>query len=144
MALTSGRFQGQSLRLASTVALTLALLVGLSEQNDEICDLPGLTMEYPNVKVEGTYRMKMLVNGPKQSQEGTCSIYCKEDKNLYFKDDDGREKGLTANDMTAPINIKGEDTDRLRLAVFSEPERRDADRLAPSLERLRRDAPTTN
>ena len=86
---------------------TLLVLVDQSKQSDEICDLPGYTMEYPNVKVEGTYGMKLLPNGPKQSPYGTCSIYCKQDKNLYFRDDDGREKELTANDLAAPVNVRG-------------------------------------
>ena len=94
----------------------LSAFVGLSTQSDEICELPGMTMEYPNVKVEGTYRMKELVNGPSASPPGFCSIYCKEDKNLYFKDDGGREKVLSSNDLVTPVNVRGSYGEMLKLS----------------------------
>ncbi|QDZ18185.1 hypothetical protein A3770_01p07030 [Chloropicon primus] len=96
--------------------VSLFLLVDHSIGSEEICDLPGMTMEYGNVKVDGTYRMKLLQNGPKQSPKGTCSIYCKKDRNLYFKDDEGREKGVTANNLAAPVNVKGSYGELLRLS----------------------------
>ena len=94
----------------------LSAFVGLSTQSDEICELPGMTMEYPNVKVEDTYRMKELVNGPSASPPGFCSIYCKEDKNLYFKDDGGREKVLSSNDLVTPVNVRGSYGEMLKLS----------------------------
>ena len=106
---------GRPLR-AVVFILQLILLVGFSRQSDDICDLPGLTMEYPNVKVEGTYRMKMLTNGPQQSPPGTCSIYCKRDKSLYFRDDEGREKEVTANNLAAPVGVKGSYGELLKLS----------------------------
>ncbi len=112
----AGRWAQVRWALCCWVALASAFAVQRSAQSDEICELPGMTMEYPNVKVQGTYRMKQLLRGPSSAEEGFCSVYCKEDKNLYFKDDDGREKALTANELSTPVNIKGSHGEMLKVS----------------------------
>ena len=85
---------------------------------DDVCNAPGggITMQYPNLKVEGTYRMKELINGPKESPQGYCSVYCKQDKMLYFKDDEGREKVLTSSELATPVHVRGSYGEMLKIS----------------------------
>ena len=105
--------------LFTLVFLLVSLaLVEVCLAMDDVCNAPGggITMQYPNLKVEGTYRMKELINGPRESPPGYCSVYCKQDKMLYFKDDGGREKVLTSSELSTPVHVRGSYGEMLKIA----------------------------